>query len=56
VLGDGGWLVNLAADSMRRAIADPTARAFGWAPDGRRVAYHSGRAGEWKVWVKTGAL
>lgn len=56
VLDDGGWLVNPATGSMRRAIDDPTAQAFSWAPEGRRVAYHSGRAGEWKVWVKSGSL
>jgi hypothetical protein len=56
VLQDGAWLVNVATGSMRRVIEDPTAAAFSWAPDGRRVAYHSGRAGEWKVWVKGDAL
>jgi hypothetical protein len=56
VRDDGGWLVNLATGSRRRAIDDPTAEAFCWAPEGRRVAYHSGRAGEWKVWVKSGSL
>jgi hypothetical protein len=56
VMQDGAWLVNVATGSMRRVIADPTAAAFSWAPDGRRVAYHSGRSGEWKVWVKGDSL
>jgi hypothetical protein len=56
VLQDGGWLVNVATGSTRRAIDDPTAASFSWAPDGGRIAYYSGRADAWKIWVNTGSL
>jgi Tol biopolymer transport system component len=32
-------------------LEDPTAEEYTWAPDGRRVAYHSRRSGTWGVWV-----
>lgn len=56
VLRDGAWLMNVSTGSMRRVLPDPTAEAFSWAADGRRVAYHSGRAGGWNVWVHTGSF
>lgn len=51
VTGDGVWILELADGSMRKVLADPTADAYTWAPDGRRVAYHSRRTGGWGVWV-----
>ena len=48
---DGTWLLELANGSMRRLLEDPTAEEYTWAPDGRRVAYYSRRAGGWGVWV-----
>ena len=51
--GDGTWLLEIADGSMRRILADPTADAYSWAPDGRRVAYYSHRTGGWGVWVMT---
>jgi hypothetical protein len=50
---DGTWLLELADESMRRVLADPTAEEFTWSPDGRQVAYHSRKAGGWGVWVMT---
>ncbi|MGE5362057.1 MAG: hypothetical protein ACM3NQ_23825 [Bacteroidales bacterium] len=35
---------------MRRILADPTAEEFAWTPDGRQVAFHRTRSGEWGVW------
>ena len=48
---DGAWLLELSDGSMRRVLTDPTAEEFTWAPDGARVAYHSGQSGSWGVWV-----
>jgi Helix-turn-helix domain/WD40-like Beta Propeller Repeat len=54
VVRDGAWLLDVTDGSMRRVLDDPTAEGFSWAPDGRRVAYHSRRSGGWNVWVKAG--
>jgi WD40-like Beta Propeller Repeat len=51
VLRHGAWLLDLADGSMRRVLTDPTAEEFAWAPDGRRVAFHSRRAGQWGIYV-----
>ena len=47
----GAWLLDLADGSMQRVLTDPTAEEFAWAPDGRRVAFHSRRDGQWGIYV-----
>lgn len=42
---------HLESGSMQRVLDDPTAEEFTWAPDGRRVAFHSRRAGGWGLWM-----
>ena len=51
VFRHGAWLLDLADGSMQRMLTDPTAEEFAWAPDGRRVAFHSRRDGQWGIYV-----
>jgi WD40-like Beta Propeller Repeat len=51
VFRDGAWLLDLETGSMQRVLDDPSAEEFTWAPDGRRVAFHSRRSGEWGLWM-----
>lgn len=51
VFRDGIWVLDVASGRMRRVLDDPTAEEFAWDPDGRHVAYHSRREGEWRIWV-----
>jgi Tol biopolymer transport system component len=51
VFRHGAWLLDLADGSMQCVLTDPTAEEFAWAPDGRRVAFHSRRDGHWGIYV-----
>ncbi len=51
VFRDGAWLLDLTTGSMKRVLNDATAEEFTWAPDGRMVAYHSRRSGDWGLWT-----
>jgi TolB protein len=51
VYHDGTWLLEVGDGSMRKVLSDPSAEEYTWAPDGRRVAYHSRAAGGWGVWL-----
>jgi Tol biopolymer transport system component len=47
----GAWLLDLSDGQMSRVLADPSAEEFAWAPDGRTVAFHSRRDGQWGIWL-----
>lgn len=49
----GTWLLDFRTGAARKVLADPSAEAYAWAPDGRRVAYHSRSADKWGVWIMT---
>lgn len=51
VFHEGAWLLDLGSGRMRRVLADPTAEEYTWTPDGKRIAFHSRRSGEWSVWM-----
>jgi len=51
VLRRGVWLLTLADGSMRLVLEDPTAEEFAWSPDGRQVAFHSRRDGQWGIYL-----
>ena len=55
VFHHGAWLLDLADGSMRHVLTDPTAEEFAWSPDGRRVAFHSRRDGQWGIYVLWGS-
>jgi hypothetical protein len=39
---------------MKKVLSDPSAEEYTWAPDGRRVAYHSRATDTWGVWIMPG--
>ena len=51
VQNKGTWLLDLKKGTMRKVMADPSAEAYTWSPDGRRVAYYSRSDEKWGVWV-----
>ncbi len=51
VYGNGVWMLDLATEEVRRVLDDVTAEEFAWDPSGRRIAYHSRRAGKWQIWM-----
>jgi len=54
VFRNGAWMLDLATGSMRCVLTDPSAEEFAWAPNGRRIAFHSRRDGEWGIYVYGG--
>ena len=48
---NGAWLLDFPSGTVRRVLDDPTAEEYTWAPDGKRLAYHSRRSDTWGVWV-----
>jgi Tol biopolymer transport system component len=51
VFRHGAWLLDLSDGSKERVLDDATAEEFTWAPDRRRVAFHSRRTGQWGLWM-----
>jgi Tol biopolymer transport system component len=54
VFRHGAWILDLENGSMRCVLTDPSAEEFTWSPDGRRIAFHSRRDGEWGIYVYGG--
>jgi len=53
VLGNGIWVLDVNSHQMHQVADDGTAEEFAWDPHGRRIAYHSHRDGEWRIWIMT---
>jgi len=52
VTRSGAWVLDLRTRTMKPVLDDdPTAEEFAWDPSGSRVAYHSKRGGEWRIWI-----
>jgi Helix-turn-helix domain/WD40-like Beta Propeller Repeat len=51
VTGDGSWLLDFRTGVMKKILSDPSAEAYSWSPDGRRVAYYSRATDAWGVWI-----
>jgi Tol biopolymer transport system component len=49
----GVWLFDVRTNAMHQIIDDVSAEEFAWAPDARRLAYHSRRTGAWQIWLAT---
>jgi hypothetical protein len=53
VYGSGVWLLDLKSGAMRQLLRDRSAEEFAWTADGKRLAFHSKRSGEWNIWAVT---
>lgn len=47
----GAWILTVDDGAMTPVLEDPTAEEFAWAPDGRRIAFHSKRNGRWGIYL-----
>jgi Tol biopolymer transport system component len=51
VFGDGAWALDVQTGHASRLLDDAYAEEFAWSPDGRLIAYHSGRGGQRGIWL-----
>jgi len=51
VYRNGMWLLDLRSNTMHPVLRDRSAEEFSWSPNGRRIAFHSRRNGEWGIWA-----
>jgi Tol biopolymer transport system component len=49
--GDGIWIIDLQTREMRRIVEDASVDDLVWDSGGYRLAYHSRRNQDWRLWI-----
>jgi Tol biopolymer transport system component len=51
VNGDGVWIIDVQTQEMKRIVQDASVDDLVWDSRGRRLAYHSRRNQDWRLWI-----